>query len=69
MAEQLRRYLAGNPGVTVVSLLGVGHALKKGVPDETAGAAGRYRVILPEFSGLNRTNVTVDDADFLLLMP
>lgn len=69
MAEQLRRYAARHPRVTLVALMGVGHALKKGVPDETDPDHRRYRVILPEFAGLNRGNVTHRDADYLLLMP
>lgn len=69
MAEQLRRYAARHPRVTLVALLGVGHALKKGVPDETTTDQRSYRVILPEFKGLNRSNVTHRDADYLLLLP
>lgn len=69
MAEQLRRYADRHPRVTLVALMGVGHALKKGVPAETGADHRRYRVILPEFAGLNRNNVTHRDADYLLLLP
>lgn len=69
MAEQLRRYAARHPRVTLVALMGVGHALKKGVPAETDTDHSRYRVILPEYAGLNRSNVTYQDADYLLLLP
>jgi uncharacterized iron-regulated protein len=67
MGRQLRTFLAKNPRYTAVALVGVGHALKKGVPDEVTLEADRYRVILPEFAGLNRDNLTVKDADYLLL--
>jgi hypothetical protein len=50
-----------------VDVVGIGHALKRGIPDEVTSEADRYRVILPEFAGLNRHNLTVRDADYLLL--
>jgi uncharacterized iron-regulated protein len=67
MGRQLEAFLARNPGYTVVALVGIGHALKKGVPDEVTAGADRFRVILPEISGLNRNNLTSQDADYLLL--
>lgn len=67
MGLQLEAYFAKNPRSTLVALVGIGHALKRGAPDEVTREAGRYRVILPEFSGLNRKNLTIDDADYLLL--
>ena len=67
MAHHLDAFLAKNPRYTVVALVGIGHALKKGVPDEISGEGDRYRVILPEFTGLNRDNLTVQEADYLLL--
>lgn len=67
MGRQLEKFLADNPRYILVALVGIGHALKKGVPDEVTREAGRYRVILPEFAGLNRTNLTVQEADYLLL--
>ena len=67
MAFQLETFLTSNPRYTVVALVGVGHALRKGVPDEVTREADRYRVVLPEFTGLNRNNVTKQDADYLLL--
>ena len=67
MGHKLEAYFAKNPRSTLVALVGIGHALKKGVPDEVTREAGRYRVILPEFSGLNRQNLTSEDADYLLL--
>lgn len=67
MGRLLEAFLAKNPRYTMVVLVGIGHALKKGVPDEVTREADRYRVILPEFAGLNRNNLTVQDADYLLL--
>ena len=67
MGHKLETYFAKNPRSTLVALVGIGHALKKAVPDEVSRETGRYRVILPEFSGLNRHNLTSEDADYLLL--
>jgi len=67
MGRQLEAFFAKNPRYTLVALVGIGHALKKAVPDEVTREAGRYRVILPEFAGLNRQNLSSQDADYLLL--
>lgn len=67
MARQLAAFSAKHPRYTVVALVGIGHALKKGVPDEVTPDSNRYRVILPETVGLSRTNLTSQDADYLLL--
>jgi len=67
MGLQLAAFQRKNPRSTLVALVGIGHALKKAVPDEVTREAGRYRVILPEFAGLNRNNLTSQDADYLLL--
>lgn len=67
MGRLLEAFQTKNPRYTMVVLVGIGHALKKGVPDEVTQEADRYRVILPEFAGLNRNNLTVQDADYLLL--
>lgn len=68
MGRQLAAFHAKNPRHTLVALVGIGHALKRAVPDELAGEADHYRVILPEFTGLNRNNLTSQDADYLLLI-
>jgi uncharacterized iron-regulated protein len=67
MGRTLETVMAKNPGYTLVALVGIGHALKRAVPDEVTRDADSYRVILPEFAGLNRNNLTVQDADYLLL--
>ena len=69
MASRLQHYRMQHRGHTVVALVGVGHALKQGVPVELATDPGRVRVILPEIRGLNRDNVSRDDGDYLLLFP
>lgn len=69
MARQLQSYAAGNPSHTLLVLVGIGHALRQGVPAETTGDTSRYRVILPEFAGLNRANLTKNDADYLIFVP
>jgi len=67
MARRMQAFQKEYPGYTMVALLGTGHALKKGAPGEMGGDAAAYRVILPEFKGLNRQNLTMQDTDYLLL--
>jgi uncharacterized iron-regulated protein len=67
MARQLEMFMARQPRHRVVALVGIGHALKKGVPDEVSLETGSYRVVLPETTGLNRNNLSSQDADYLLL--
>ena len=67
MARRMQAFQKKNPGHTMVALLGTGHALKKGAPEEMGMDAASYRVILPEFRGLNRRNLTERDTDYLLL--
>jgi uncharacterized iron-regulated protein len=70
MAWHLARYLRQNPDRTVVALLGVAHALKRGVPEnlEQEGVSG-VRVVLPELSDLSRMRASAEDADYLVLRP
>jgi uncharacterized iron-regulated protein len=70
MAWHLARYLKDNPGRTVVVLSGTGHAWKRGIPEQlqTLSDDPQYRVILPELPDrVNPTNISVKDADYLLL--
>lgn len=67
MGRQMEAFMAKNHRHTLVALVGIGHALKKGIPEEVAMEAGRYRVIIPDFIGLNRDKLTTRDADYLLL--
>jgi len=68
MGWYLQKYLAGNPGRTVVVLTGTGHAMKRAIPEEVfQGGKFSYKVILPEQPDLDRDAVTSQDADYLLL--
>lgn len=67
MGRQMEAFMTKTPGYTLVALVGIGHALKKGAPDELSSEADHYRVILPEFAGLNWLNLTSNEADYLLL--
>lgn len=67
MARRMQEFRASKPGHTLVALVGIGHALKTGAPGEITSDPSHYRVIIPEFGGLNRHNLTVQDADYLLL--
>lgn len=68
MGKHLEEYLAHNPGQTVVVLAGVGHVMKRGIPEEVFQSSGySYQVILPELPELDRSTVTGADADYLVL--
>ncbi len=67
MALKVQEFRAKRPGYTMLALVGIGHALKSGAPGEMTADDGNYRVILPEHGSLNRHNLTVQDADYLLL--
>lgn len=68
MGYHLQQYLARNPGRAVVVLLGTGHAMKSGIPEEVFKETGYgYKVILPEMPDLDRQTASVEDADYLLL--
>ncbi len=68
MGKHLEEFVGRNPGRTVVVLAGVGHAMKRGIPLELFQSSGySYKVILPELPELDRSNVTSEDADYLIL--
>jgi uncharacterized iron-regulated protein len=68
MSKYLLAYNESHPATTVVVLAGVGHVMKRGIPAEVSQHSGvTCRVILPELPHLDRTRVTVKDADFLVL--
>jgi uncharacterized iron-regulated protein len=69
MAWQLVQYLKKNPDKTVVVLAGVGHAWKRGIPEQVAlESAFTYRVVLPLIPDqIEKTTVTTKDADYVLL--
>jgi uncharacterized iron-regulated protein len=69
MARHLVEYLKKNRSGTVVVLAGVGHAWKRGMPEQIAMESKHtYRVILPLIPGqIEKKTVTIKDADYLLL--
>ena len=69
MAWHLVKFLAANPGRTVIVLAGAGHSRKKGIPGQMENLERlSYRVMLPEVPGrTDRSAAGVHDADYLLL--
>jgi len=69
MAWHVVEYLKKNPGKTVVVLAGVGHAWKRGIPEQVAMESSySYRVVLPIIPDqIEKTTVTTKDADYVLL--
>jgi hypothetical protein len=62
-------YLKKKRSGTVVVLAGVGHAWKRGMPEQIAMESKHtYRVILPLIPGqIEKKTVTTKDADYVLL--
>ncbi len=69
MAWHLISYFKKQHGRFVVVLAGIGHAWKRGIPEQVAsGSKYTYRVILPLLPGeIDRENITTKDADYVLL--
>jgi uncharacterized iron-regulated protein len=69
MAWHLIAYRKKNPGRTVVVLAGVGHAWKRGIPEQVEMESKyAYRVILPLVPDqIEKGTVTTRDADYVLL--
>ncbi len=69
MARNLVRFLENNPQMTVVVLVGAGHAWKYGVPAQVRELGDfPLRVLLPEMRGrLEQGSATEAEADYLLL--
>jgi len=69
MARHLVEYLKKNHAGTVVVLAGVGHAWKRGIPDQVAlESKFTFRVILPLIPDqIEKKTVTTRDADYVLL--
>lgn len=70
MARNLIDFLKKTPVKTVVVLTGNGHAWKRGIPEQVRTFSGKtsYRVLLPEVPGsIDLSNITVEDADYILL--
>jgi uncharacterized iron-regulated protein len=68
MAWNLLEFLRENPEHTVVVLAGSGHSWKRAIPEQIRRRSDLgFRVILPEMPRLERTNVILDDTDYLWL--
>ncbi len=68
MAWNIAQYRQKHPGVKVVALAGIWHAVKNGVP-ELLPEYGvlTYKVILPELPEFDLEKATVKEADYLML--
>jgi uncharacterized iron-regulated protein len=69
MAWKLIEYRKMNPGKTTIVLSGVGHAWKRGIPEQVARQSSfTYKVVLPEIPGqIERDSVSLHDADYVML--
>ncbi len=69
MAWHLIAYVKKKPHRTVVVLSGIGHAWKRGIPEQMVMDSNfTYRVVLPLIPDeIDRETVTMKDADYVLL--
>jgi uncharacterized iron-regulated protein len=69
MAWNTIQFLKKNPGRTMVVLAGVGHAWKRGIPEQVARQSPfAYKVIMPIVPDqVEKKTVTIQDADYVLL--
>ncbi len=69
MAWHLVTYLNNHPGKTVIVLAGVGHAWKRGIPEQIAKLSKfKTAVIVPVIPGqVEPDSVTIHDADYVVL--
>ncbi|MFZ5907829.1 MAG: ChaN family lipoprotein [Nitrospirota bacterium] len=70
MAKNLVAYLKKNPGSSIVTIAGNGHAWKRGIPEHIRAMSEKtsYRVVLPEVPGyIDPRHTTSDDADYIIL--
>jgi uncharacterized iron-regulated protein len=69
MATNLIAFMKENPGKKAVVLAGVGHAWRRGIPEQLSLLSGyRTQVILPVLPDqADPKNVSVEDADYLVL--
>lgn len=66
MAHHLSEYMRGNPERIVVVLAGVGHAMRRGVPDELAPEyQGRMKILMPLLHETAAESLDKGDADYL----
>ncbi len=69
MAWKLIEYRKKHPGRTMIVLSGVGHAWKRGIPEQVARQSSiTYKVVLPVVPGqIERGSVSLHDADYVVL--
>jgi uncharacterized iron-regulated protein len=69
MAANLVSFMKENPGKKAVVLAGVGHAWRRGIPEQLSLLSDhRIGVILPVMSAqVDLKSITVDDADYVVL--
>jgi uncharacterized iron-regulated protein len=69
MAWKLIEYRRTHPGSTMIVLAGVGHAWKRGIPEQVARQSSyTYKVVLPVVPGqIERKSVSLHDADYVML--
>jgi uncharacterized iron-regulated protein len=69
MAWNIMKYVKQKPTRVIVVLTGTGHAWKRGIPSNLEkDPLFSFRVILPEKKGsININNITIKEADYLLL--
>jgi len=66
MAKYLSNYLDRNPEVVVVVVTGVGHAMRRGIPDELElQKPVRTRILMPQLSELAAETLQSGDADYI----
>jgi len=70
MAWNVIEFLKRDRSRTVVVVAGTGHSWKRGIPDQIRDLSKKlsYKVILPEVPDeIEPNNMTIDDADYILL--
>jgi uncharacterized iron-regulated protein len=69
MAWKLIEYRKMHPGKTSIVLSGVGHAWKRGIPEQVAGQSSfTYKVVIPVIPGqIEPGSVSLRDADYVML--
>jgi uncharacterized iron-regulated protein len=69
MAANLVSFMKANPGKKAVVLAGVGHAWRRGIPEQVSLLSKyRTRVILPLMPDqADLRSITVEDADYVVL--
>jgi len=69
MAANLVSFMNANPGKKAVVLAGIGHAWRRGIPEQVSLLSTyRTRVVLPLISGqAELKSITIEDADYVFL--